>query len=285
MNRWAVPILLKGRHFTRQTPGPLDYRPAADKHDFMENAVGIWSQTDLAGHICRVYEPPSPSPYNYVVIYLHCSEAASLKGYPAFGREFDRYGLRVIEPVSGRSWWTDRIWPEFDAAISAEAYVLQHVLSYVAEHWNAKPPRLALLGISMGGQAVLRLAYKYPTVFPTVAAIAPAIDFQKRIEEGVDPGLEFMYRNAEEARQDTALLHIHPLNWPRNQFFCCDPTDIRWHDSADRLRMKLSSLGVPFECDLEAEAGGHSFQYACHMAPRAIGFIAERLEQERRRVV
>ncbi len=29
------------------------------------------------------------------------------------------------------------------------------------------------------------MAYKYPNVFPTVAAIAPAIDFQKRIEEGV----------------------------------------------------------------------------------------------------
>jgi hypothetical protein len=49
--------------------------------------------------------------------------------------------------------------------------------------------------------------------------------------------------------------------------------------------MKLSSLGVPFECDLETEGGGHSFKYACHMAARAVGFIAERLEQERRRVI
>ena len=166
--------------------------------------------------------------------------------------------------------------------ISAEAYVLEHVVPYVAERWNARPPQLALLGVSMGGQGALRMAYKYPNVFPTVAAISPAIDFQKRIDEGVDPGLDFMYRDAEDARQDTAMLHIHPLNWPRNQFFCCDPTDIRWHDSADRLRMKLWSLGVPFECDLETEAGGHSFEYACHMAQRAVGFIAQRLDQERR---
>ena len=94
-----------------------------------------------------------------------------------------------------------------------------------------------------------------------------------------------MYRDAEDARQDTATLHIHPLNWPRNQFFCCDPTDYRWHESVDRLRMKLWSLGVPFECDLETIAGGHSFEYASHMAPRAIGFLAERLERERLRVV
>ena len=34
------------------------------------------------------------------------------------------------------------------------------------------------------------MAYKYPNMFPTVAVISPAIDFQKRIEEGVDPGLD-----------------------------------------------------------------------------------------------
>jgi S-formylglutathione hydrolase FrmB len=251
----------------------------------MTSDTGTWSQIELAGHLCRLYEPPAPSLHNYTVIYLHCSEAASLRGYSAFVNEFDRQGLRVIEPITDRSWWTDRILPEFDETISAEAYVLDHVVPFVAKRWNSRPPQLALLGISMGGQGALRMAYKYPNVFPTVAAISPAIDFQKRIDEGVDPGLDYMYGDAEAARQDTALLHIHPLNWPRNQFFCCDPTDIRWHDSAERLRMKLWSLGVPFECDLETEAGGHSFTYASHVAERAVGFIAERLDQERRRVI
>lgn len=246
---------------------------------------GTWKQIDLAGHVCRTYEPPAPSPHGYTVIYLHCSEMASLRDLPAFIDQFDRHGLRLLEPVTRRSWWTDRILPEFDSKISAEAYVLKHVVPLAAERWNVQPPRLALLGTSMGGQGALRMAYKYPNVFPTVAAIAPAIDFQKRIEEGVDLALDTMYGDSESARQDSALLHIHPLNWPRNQFFCCDPTDTRWHDSADRLRMKLSSLGVPFECDLETEAGGHSFAYACHMAPRAVGFIAERLDQERRRIL
>jgi S-formylglutathione hydrolase FrmB len=218
-------------------------------------------------------------------VYLHCSHCASLRGYPAFTREIARRGLRVIEPYSGQSWWTNRIWPEFDTQISAEAYVLKHIVPYVAERWDARPPGLALLGVSMGGQGALRMAYKYPNVFPTVAAISPAIDFQKRIVEGVDEGLDYMYRDAEDARQDTATLHIHPLNWPRHQFFCCDPTDVRWHESVDRLRMKLWSLGVPFECDLVTEAGGHSFAYASHMAPRALDFIEKSLEQERLRVI
>jgi S-formylglutathione hydrolase FrmB len=251
----------------------------------MAEIAGGWSEIDVAGHVCRVFEPARPSPHGFVVVYLHCSRVARLQAYAAFEQEFERHGLRVIAPVTGRSWWTDRICPDFDPTISAERYVLDRVLPYVAERWDARPPQLALLGVSMGGQGALRMAYKHPNVFPTVAAISPAIDFQKRIVEGVDPGLELMYRDEEDARQDSALLHIHPLNWPRNQFFCCDPTDYRWHGSADRLRMKLWSLGVPFEYDLDTVAGGHSFEYCSAMAARAIGFLAERLERERLRVV
>jgi hypothetical protein len=49
--------------------------------------------------------------------------------------------------------------------------------------------------------------------------------------------------------------------------------------------MKLSSLGVPYECDLETIAGGHGIDYYTHMAERSVGFLAERLERERLRVV
>jgi len=251
----------------------------------MADTRGDWTEIEVAGHLCQVFEPARPNEHGFAIIYLHGSLAVNLATDPVFTQQFARYGLRVIQPMTGRSWWTDRPWPEFDPAITAECYVLERIVPFVAEHWNARPPRLALLGISMGGQGALRMAYKYPKIFPTVAAIAPAIDFQKRIEEGVDPGLDAMYRDTEDARQDTATLHIHPLNWPRHQFFCCDPTDYRWHESADRLQMKLWSLGVPFECDLETIAGGHSLEYASHMAPRAVAFLAEHLERERLRVV
>jgi hypothetical protein len=117
-----------------------------------------------------------------------------------------------------------------------------------------------------------------------VAAISPAIDYYKRMEQG-DAALRGMYRDAEQARQDTALLHIHPLYWPRHQFFCCDPTDAGWFDSSDRLRMKLYSLGVPHECDLETTGGGHGPEYYEKMAEPTIDFLVERLQQERRRVV
>jgi len=249
----------------------------------MSPQSGKWTSVSVAGHVCHTYLPPEPGPHGYTVIYLHGVHLAQLHDKQPFLDQFDRHGLRVIAPVTQRSWWSDRICAEFDPQISAEQYVLDHVMTFIKEQWGCVPPQVGLLGTSMGGQGALRLAYKYPNRFPVAAAISPAIDHQQRLVQG-DETLSQMYRDAEEIRQDTATLHIHPLNWPRHQFFCCDPVDRVWHESAERLRMKLASLGVPYDADLETSGGGHDFAYYNLMAEAAVGFIADRLDKERRRV-
>jgi S-formylglutathione hydrolase FrmB len=244
---------------------------------------GTWSKVELAGHACDVYEPPQASPHGYTVIYLHGVHVNRLDDKGAFVRQFDRHGLRVVCPRTARSWWTDKICAEFDPRITAERYVVDDVVGWIDRHWGAKPPQIALLGTSMGGQGALRIAFKHPHKFPVAAAISPAIDYHLRMDEG-DETLPLMYPDREAARQDTATLHVHPLNWPRNIWFACDPTDLRWHESADRLRMKLAALGIPHECDLETTGGGHGFEYYGRMAEVALDFIAARLESERLRV-
>jgi len=246
--------------------------------------TGNWSEVDVAGHACEIYEPAEPNPHGYVVMYLHGVHLNHLSDKPAFVREFDRHGLRVICPRTERSWWADRICQEFDPHVTAERYVVEHVLAWIGERWEARPPRIALLGTSMGGQGSLRISFKHPRLFPVVAAISPAIDYHTRMDEG-DETLPLMYSDVEAARQDTAILHVHPLNWPRNMWFACDPTDVRWHEGAERLRMKLAALGIPFEYDLETSGGGHGFEYYNRMAEKAVGFIVNRLESERLRVV
>ena len=244
---------------------------------------GTWTSTLIAGHECDLYEPRERNAHGYVVLYLHGVHVNRLSDKPVFEQQFAKRGLPVVVPFTKRSWWTDKICREFDPRISAEKHVLQNVLPFIEQHFASKPPRIGLLGTSMGGQGALRLAYKHPNIFPVVAAISPAIDFHKRYNEG-DETIPQMYPDPEAARQDTAILHIHPLNWPRHQFFCCDPADLRWHESADRLRMKLWSLGVPHTCDLETTGGGHGFDYYNRMAERAITFLHDRLDEERRRV-
>jgi pimeloyl-ACP methyl ester carboxylesterase len=244
---------------------------------------GTWTEIQLAGHPCDVFEPAQRNDRGFAVIYLHGVRLTRLSDNAAFSREFDRHGLPVIAPMTGPCWWTDRVCPEFDPRLTPERHLLDNVMPFVQTRWNAAPPRIAILGTSMGGQGALRLAFKHPNRFPIVAAISPAIDYQIRWDE--DEVLQQMYTDREAVRQDTATLHVHPLNWPRNIWFSCDPADDRWHESADRLRMKLAALGIPHERDLETTGGGHGFTYYDRMAPAAIGFIAERLDREDRRVL
>jgi enterochelin esterase-like enzyme len=246
-------------------------------------AGGAWSEIRVAGHACDVFEPDRPSPHNLIVLYLHGVHLQRLVDNAVFTALFARHGLRAICPMTRRSWWTNRVCEEFDPRLTAYRHVLDNIVPYIGERWNARPPQIGLLGTSMGGQGALRFAFLHPTVFPVVAALSPAIDYQLRWQDG-DETLPLMYDDPESARQDTATLHVHPLNWPRNIWFCCDPADARWWDSSDRLRMKLYSLGIPFECDLETSAGGHGFAYYNHLAPKAVDFLLRRLEQERLRV-
>jgi len=243
-----------------------------------------WSICEVAGHSCEIYRPTNPSEHGYVVIYLHGVHEESLKGKDAFIEQFEIHGMTVVAPRCGPTWWANRLTPCFDPKITPHGYVREQVVEFVAAQFGSTTPQIALLGTSMGGQGALRISYQYPDQFPIVAAISPAIDYQLRIREG-DEILTEMYGDPESGRQDTALLHVLPLNWPRHQFFCCDPQDYRWFDSADRLKMKLGSIGILFESDLETTAGGHGFEYYNAMAERAVGFLANGLERERLRLV
>lgn len=252
------------------------------------SAAGAWSSVEITGHRASVFEPERPHPHGLAAIYLHAAGCEDLADDPVFAAELAARGLRVVAPHTGESWWSDRSSEIFDADRTAEHFVVHDVVHEIRTRWGIEPPRIGLLGISMGGQAALRLAYKHPAKFPVAAAISPAIDFHLWLEQPpaqpeIAAALRRLYRDPEDARQDTATLHVHPLNWPRHQFFCTDPID-HWHEGADRLQMKLMSLGIPHECDIVTSAGGHSWDYFHAMAPRAVEFVAQGLEQEHLRL-
>jgi hypothetical protein len=242
------------------------------------------NEVSISGHRCQVLEPAVRNPHGWSVVFLHDIDAAGLTGRSALIDQFASRGLPCIAPITGRSWWTERIWPEFDPTLSAEQFVMDHVLGWVAENWQSKPPQLAIMGVGMGGQGALRLSFKYPNKLPIVAAVTPAIDYQLAYYDDDEEALRELYAEPEAARQDTAILHVHPLNWPRNQWFSCDPEDPQWFSSAERLKMKLSALGIPHDADLETSAAGQSLTYADRMAVPAVGYLVERLERERLRV-
>jgi S-formylglutathione hydrolase FrmB len=249
-----------------------------------------WLLADLAGHPCEIHAPAEPSP-GRAVIYLHDVRERWLQEMPGLRDAIEAARLPVVAPRTGRSWWLDRVVPAFDPTIPPERYVLERVVPEVAIRFGVSPPGIALLGTGMGGQGALRLAYRHPNVFPVAAAISPAIDFHAAMREAhirVDgelyDTLHELYEDPERARQDTAILHVHPLNWPRHQFFACDADDEHWYDGAARLQSKLVALGIPHVARLEQLGGGHSQAYDDRIAPDVMAFVLDRLDQESRRI-
>jgi S-formylglutathione hydrolase len=243
---------------------------------------GTWTEISLAGKTAEVYEPAGPAKARFVVLYLHGVGLTTLRDKPAYTRLFDELHLACVCPHGQRSWWTDRACAEFDPFITPERYLLQEVVPLTHERWRLGARTVGLLGVSMGGQGALRLAFKHPQLFPAVAGISSAIDYHDNYGQGTP--LDEMYDSKEQCRQDTAPLHLHPSEYPAHIFFCVDPDD-RWYRGNDRLHEKMNALGIPHEIDFTTRAGGHSWDYFNHMADRSVRFLHAGLEQESRRLL
>ena len=251
----------------------------------MTAPIPDWSSVALAGHDCRVCVPPEPLPGRAVVL-LHDLRGELAADVTPLGAACVAAGLTVIAPRTGRSWWLDRPMAGCPAGLTPERLVVDHVVPEIGRRFDVRPPGLAVMGIGMGGQGALRLAYRHPAVFPVTAAIAPAIDFHRGMREAGehDDGDLFdtlweTFGDIERARQDTAILHVHPLNWPRHHFFASDPADARWHDGADRLHGKLVALGIPHTAMLEPTP-----DFLATATAAAVRFVCAALEQESRRL-
>ncbi|MBI1312992.1 esterase [bacterium] len=243
---------------------------------------GTWSSTEIAGKRADVFEPSSPRP-GRAVIFLHGHGRETLVDKPDYTQQFELHGLRCVCPQGGRAWWLPFICPDFDQQLTAFDFVRENVVEWIHRTWNVEPPHIGLLGISMGGQGALQLAYRHGRQFPIVAALAPTIDFHRVYGEGLP--LDEMFESAELARQQTAILHLHPLNWPRHQFVACDPADATWLPDSERLASKLFSSGIAFESDFETSRGGHNWDYFSAMAEETVTFLADAFDREDRRLV
>jgi S-formylglutathione hydrolase len=239
----------------------------------------LWQHFEIAGKPAEILQAGKSS--RGVVIFLHNARGESLSISPRFTEELLKRRLTCICPWGDATWWSDRIVAEYDPLRSAEAYVVESVVKYAKE--QAGGNLLALLGISMGGQGALRIAFKHPEAFPVVAAIAPAIEHHAYYGQGSP--IDAMYASKEHCRQDSVPMHVHPTNVPAHIYFCADPDDDYWFRGADRLHEKLGALGVQHECDLTMQAGGHTWDYFNAMAQRTIEFISGGLAQQSRKLL
>ena len=242
---------------------------------------GTWTVVEIAGKSADVFDPPRRPRFG--LIYLHGVSLSTLPDRPVYTSLFAELNLACVCPHGRYCWWADRICTEFDPRLTPERYVLDHVVPLFGERWGLRPPALGLFGVSMGGQGALRLAFKYPELFPVVAGVSSAIDYHDLYGQGSP--LDDLYDSKEQCRQDTVPLHVHPSHYPPHIFFCIDPDDASWLRGNDRLHEKLGALGVPHEIDFTTRAGGHTWDYFTHVAGRVVRFVHAGLVEMSRRLL
>src|SRR5262245_13658683 len=127
---------------------------------------GAWSLQSVAGKSVDVYFPVSAHVPRFGILFLHGIGGETLRDRPAFTQVFDELNLPCVSPIAGPCWWVDRSCPAFDGRITPERFVREDVLDFFKVRFGLSPRAIGLLGISMGGQAALRLTFKYPEQFP-----------------------------------------------------------------------------------------------------------------------
>jgi pimeloyl-ACP methyl ester carboxylesterase len=242
---------------------------------------GVWEQVPIAGKPADVFTPPGRPRFG--LLFLHDVEQETLRDNPTYTALFAELALGCVCPHGGPCWWADRLCSEFDPAMTPERYLLDAVLPWFQKRWGLGARQVGVFGIGMGGQGALRLAFKYPELFPVTAGIASALDYHERYGNGSP--LDALYESKEQCRQDTAILHVPPVHPPPHIFFCVDPEDAEWVRGNDRLHEKLTALGVPHTAVLTTQAGGHSWSYFNQMAGPVVRFLYAGLEQESRRLL
>jgi S-formylglutathione hydrolase len=241
----------------------------------------VWKRVQIADKPADVFAPADGARRRFAILFLHDMDGRTLRDDPTFTPLLEATGLACVCPFGNRAWWTDRISPEFDPKVTAERYVLDCVLPLFSDYWGLEPRAIGLLGVGMGGQGALRLAFKHPRLFPVVAAISPIIEYHELYGRGTP--LDGMYDSKEQCRQDTAILHLHPTQYPPHIFYCIGSDD-PWYRGSDRLSEKMNALGVPHAHMVDVTPSGET-SYLDRMAEPALRFVIAGLETESRRLL
>lgn len=224
----------------------------------------------IAGHEVLLLAPPDPS--DTVVICLTHDTLPAAACARFLEADARRLRMPVLVLEAPRTWWLHRVVPHFDATITPDQWVAEHVFNWVRERFQ--PAQVVLCGVGIGGQGALRISFRHPRRFPAVVAVQPWIDFHELYWE--DETLQALFPDVENTRQLTATLWINPLNRPLYMRLVGHHADTRWFRGIERLHDKLVAIGVPHDWVVLDEGAPDLEQLATeHLGPgTAAAFLA-----------
>src|SRR5262245_21227367 len=111
---------------------------------------GTWTSLEVGGKPADVYDLADGVRPRFGLLFLHGVGLETLRDRPVWTRLLDELKLACVCPHGRRSWWVDRVCPEFDPRLTPELHLLDHVLPFFAARWVLGPRTVGLAGVSMG---------------------------------------------------------------------------------------------------------------------------------------
>ncbi len=234
---------------------------------------GNWTRATVGLHLVEVWTPATRTT-DEAILFLHDLDAVAPSERPDWRELLEASPVPVICPLAGRSWWLSLPTDKFPAG-GPLSWVRSEVVPWIEAMFQVRPPRIGVIGIGMGGGGALNLAYRSARQFPVVAAISAAVDFH--LYQGSEPALNEVFESVEAARQETATLHLHPLNWPLFQRIACHPADPLWFEGCERLASKLGSSGIPFDRQFSSLPVFDRTTFESRQLPLSIDYVVQNL--------
>jgi len=221
-------------------------------------------------------------------LLLMLPDAAGGELPPIVGELLDGWGVAVPH-LDGRSLYVDhRDGPPWGS------FLVEELLPHLARRFPSPGGRpVALLGLSMGGLGVLRLAFAHPRRFAAVSALAPAVEPGDRWAEVPRTGpLAFLRPPSflapifgEPVDADGGWSAQHPPNLARAHAgeirdaglaieLRCGTRDPLAHDGVVHLHRVLEGLGVDHRYR-RVPGGRHDRRFFATELPEALGWLAE----------
>ena len=242
---------------------------------------------------CAVHLPPSygEGSKTYPVVYV-------LHGLFESQQFWERRGLSAMVD----DLWARHVLPEFVLVVVAggnsffanspqgayEDLVTKDAIAFAESTYRVRRERAgrALLGVSMGGYAALRIALSHPELYAAVAThSAMLLAGPPRPGQGADPYQLAAFARVFGEPPDLALWRANdPLEWapradpravPALSFDCGDHDRYGLGAGHEELHRRLLARGIAHEFALRP--GDHGYEYVRTVLPASLDFLSKRL--------
>lgn len=221
--------------------------------DFFSQALQVGSSLEVIlpeaapGAIGVEMTRPSDPPVLYLLHGLSDDHTIWMRR-TSIERYAAEYGLAVVMPGVGRSFYTDMV-----TGLAYWTYVSEEVPAFVQQMFRVGSGRSKTLvaGLSMGGYGAMKLAFTYPERFAAAGSFSGAVDMASRVE-----ALAQRVETAEAARPDAP----HQKQQPQEQ------------QPQEGDHQRLLEYRAIFGDSLRVRGTGHD---TMHLAGQAVGSGAE----------